>query len=154
MSEHTIIEFADPPVASSSPWKRAADTLRARPGEWANLGTINTSYANRISRGELKDFRPAGSFETVMRNVGAGKRHEGTIYVRYVGEKTAKHACSKTVSDLDWDALVAAMRCVQESATAAHEEHDPAISMGRCAKDLCADVVTLDTIVFGIDGAR
>jgi hypothetical protein len=65
----------------SSPLQKLADTLRAKPGEWANLGERSSSVAYNIRKGQGA-FAPEGSFEATTR---ATKGNRALVYVRYIG---------------------------------------------------------------------
>lgn len=86
------LKFEPPPKRVRVTWGRHADVaskLRAKPGEWAPIGTYNSSQtaasiARQIKRAVLSAYMPAGSFEAVSRTVDG----ESRVYARYVGEKT------------------------------------------------------------------
>lgn len=70
------------PVKRPKHWAFAQE-LRKRPGQWAVLGTFNSSIAYQIKKGQTPAFLPAGAFEAATRDTKPDGR--GTIYVRFVG---------------------------------------------------------------------
>lgn len=66
-------------------WNDIADTLRAYPGQWAELSsetakattTASQRIAHRINGGEIVPM-PKGTFEA--------KTRQNVVYVRYIGE--------------------------------------------------------------------
>ncbi|MFF4751806.1 hypothetical protein [Streptomyces sp. NPDC001270] len=80
------------PLPKSAPGRRpgkharAAEQLRAHPGEWAHVTTAknsasSASLAGAIRAGRLAAYAPAGSFEAAARTV----KGEPRVYARYVG---------------------------------------------------------------------
>lgn len=82
------LEWEAPPpgqIKKGSKWDPIARALKQRPGQWACIGrAIPTSIVTTITKGGLKCFAPAGSFEAVTRN--HTERWVADVYVRYVGE--------------------------------------------------------------------
>jgi hypothetical protein len=80
------IEFVDPPAQGrriKHPHAAIVQALKARPGTWARVITdAPHSITDRMTRGELKPYRPVGSFEATARKNG----DRWDIYARYVGE--------------------------------------------------------------------
>jgi hypothetical protein len=78
--------WADPPPQMGEPvWSELADKLRAEPGRWALLGAqLARSTAHHIQTGRYAAFRPAGSFQTMVRNT-QGNRAD--VYVRFRGKR-------------------------------------------------------------------
>lgn len=88
----SVIRWEDPPAAAPG---RSGDhrkviaheliaiQLRARPGKWAVIveGYPHASVASLITRGKVRAYAPAGTYEAVARTVG-GAQH---IYARYIG---------------------------------------------------------------------
>jgi hypothetical protein len=84
--------FEEPPgkrnrTAGMTKHERAANKMRNRPGAWAVIGAYSTvnsssSMAYAIRKGNLSAYAPAGSFESVSRNVDG----EHLVYARYVGQ--------------------------------------------------------------------
>jgi hypothetical protein len=80
------IEWKDPGPSdrgrASTAWRAVADALRLAPGRWAMIRdapniTTAANQAFSIRKGQLKAFRPAGSFESVSRGT--------EVYARFVG---------------------------------------------------------------------
>lgn len=79
-----------PPRVSGRHWgwhRQVASKLRARPREWALVGTYGSSdsassMARNIKMGRLKAYEPAGAFEATSRTVDKQAR----VYVRFMGE--------------------------------------------------------------------
>ncbi|MFF2388922.1 hypothetical protein [Agromyces sp. NPDC058104] len=69
-------------------WADAADQLRARPGEWALIGTdVKMSAVNSLTNG-TKKF-PKGEFQFTVRGTtprGQGEHRAAKVYARYIGE--------------------------------------------------------------------
>lgn len=86
----TEIEFGELPPKKGGPrWYEIAEALRAKPGAWALVRSgIYPSAPRSIKRGLLVAFRPAGSFDAVMRSVKDGR---GDLWARYIGEN-GEHA--------------------------------------------------------------
>jgi hypothetical protein len=89
MSAATVVQWEDPPPAGHRRGRRKqvnhgeiAETLRARPGEWAVIPVATTGLAGQIARGDLRAYRPARSFQAVRRDADGEIR----IYVRFVGQ--------------------------------------------------------------------
>lgn len=89
------LKFEPPPAKErKASWGRhylIAHRLRARPKEWAVVGTYNGAESARatvrhIRKGRLESYRPAGSFEAEARTVDG----EARVYARYVGEQPPK----------------------------------------------------------------
>jgi len=61
-----------------------ARQLRQRPGEWALIveGLTHASMGSLISRGKIRPYAPAGSYEAVARAVNGANN----IYARYMGD--------------------------------------------------------------------
>lgn len=82
------LEWGPPPPGAKrkgSKWDPVARALKQRPGEWACIGRATpTGIVTVINRGELKCFKPEGSFEAVTRN--HSERWVADVYARYVGE--------------------------------------------------------------------
>lgn len=83
----------EPPPAKVRPVRGrhylVAHRLRAKPGQWAVVGTYNgaesaRATARHIRQGRLESYRPAGSFEAESRTVDG----EARVYARFVGEKS------------------------------------------------------------------
>lgn len=70
------------------PHYEIAAELRQHPGQWAKILTsVNLAYGTKINNGRLAAYRPAGSFEAVVRNTRPeGGSSVGDVYARYVGE--------------------------------------------------------------------
>ena len=66
-----------------------ANALRKRPLEWAIVsGDTQGNLASLITKGKVKGFAPAGSFEAVSRvNAGYADRKSVrcTVYARFIG---------------------------------------------------------------------
>lgn len=64
-----------------------AAKLRADPGNWYRIleKQTNPEIAQRIKKGEIAAFRPAGSFEATARSGQKGTNKTWTIWARYVG---------------------------------------------------------------------
>lgn len=79
------MKWEDPPdnyKRIDGKWAAEADELITHPGQWAKLAEGLTSIqaagiASTVRGGVLKNFRPAGAFESMARN--------GAVYARYVG---------------------------------------------------------------------
>ena len=81
------MEWNDPPALKrkASKWEPVALALRANPGKWAKIVTEgNTGVSVSIRQGELRCFKPAGSFEVRVANMSGV--WVGDVYARYVGE--------------------------------------------------------------------
>ena len=70
--------------AGSLKWAAEAAELRSSPKRWALLAELASpararAMAAHIRRGELRQFRPAGSFEATQRGC--------KVYARYVGDE-------------------------------------------------------------------
>lgn len=81
---------APPPSARRRPDTRTdhdgiAAELRSRPGEWALLPAAATGMAGQIRRGDIRAYRPAGTFEAVRRDSADGIR----VWARYVGDEVS-----------------------------------------------------------------
>jgi hypothetical protein len=78
------VKFGTPPPRKGREGRYEDDaaTLRAHPGEWAQLNldhvkpTTRAKYAQMIKVGKLNDF-PKGEFEAMTRR--------GEVWVRYIG---------------------------------------------------------------------
>ena len=73
------VEWEDPPESERGKpidHRLFASLLRSRPGQWARLPRVTDVFV--IKNGGLPAYRPAGSFEAVMRRQ--------RVYARYVGE--------------------------------------------------------------------
>jgi hypothetical protein len=88
------LKFEDPPQrVSGRHWGRhrlLASEMKARPMEWALVGTYGSSdsaasMARNIKLGKLKAYEPAGAFESTSRTVDKQPR----VYARYLGEAEA-----------------------------------------------------------------
>lgn len=88
----SVIRWEDPPPSThGGPGKGKAVIaheliavqLRARPGEWALIveGYPHAALGSLISRGKIRPYAPAGTYEAVARTVDGAQR----IYARYVG---------------------------------------------------------------------
>ena len=86
------IKFQDPPPANRSKhsrvartdWRRVADALAERPGQWALVAEgYHREAVQQIKQGELSAFRPVGAFDATARSRGNGKFD---IYARFIGE--------------------------------------------------------------------
>jgi hypothetical protein len=83
-------EWEDPPAQKrqnprGSVWDPIAAQLKAHPGKWACIGRdVPTTIVSVIRQGQLKCFKPVGSFEVTTRN--HTDRWRGDVYARYVGE--------------------------------------------------------------------
>jgi hypothetical protein len=86
-----VLRWEDPPPAHSSTDGKArqviaheliAFQLKRRPGDWAAIHEQRAvpSLANQINRGGYAPYRPAGSFEAVVRTTG----DTFTVYARFV----------------------------------------------------------------------
>ncbi|QPR39542.1 hypothetical protein [Brevibacterium casei] len=83
------VKFGTPPpkLTQASKYRDDADTLRAHPGEWAQLNldhlkpASRVKYSNSINSGKLQDF-PRGDFEAMTRR--------GEVWVRYVGKASLR----------------------------------------------------------------
>src|SRR5262245_32281925 len=81
--------WEEPPARAprkGSQWDAIAAALKSNPGQWAKVvSTGNVSLKSDAEKGVLRCFRPAGSFEgrVVLEH---GKRWEGDVYLRYIGE--------------------------------------------------------------------
>lgn len=89
----TVIRWEEPPSPTpGGPGKEKpviaheliAVQLRQRPGEWALIveGYAHSSMGSLISRGKIRPYAPAGTYEAVARSVNGTH----SIYARYVGE--------------------------------------------------------------------
>ncbi|SOE25648.1 hypothetical protein [Streptomyces sp. OK228] len=87
------LHFEDPPPAarlgSRVDHAAVAAELKARPGEWAIVGTHATGGAANTAAGRIKSghphaYRPAGAFDAVGRTVNGEHR----TYAMYRGEGT------------------------------------------------------------------
>jgi len=83
------LEWEQPPPTAArrgSKWDATAAALKNKPGKWACIGRdVPTTIVTTINRGELRCFKPAGSFECVTRNHTS--RWQADVYARYVGEQ-------------------------------------------------------------------
>lgn len=86
------MEWVPPPptperkAPKGSKWDKVAAELKANPMRWARLGeAMPTSIVSVIRKGDLRCFKPAGSFEAVSRNHTS--RWVADVYARYVGEQ-------------------------------------------------------------------
>lgn len=79
------IRFEPLPESARADLSAIANQLRARPGEWAHIGTRASAGSARQGayqvRGRNEAFAPAGAFEAASRTVDGEHR----IYARYVG---------------------------------------------------------------------
>jgi hypothetical protein len=69
-----------------------ADSLRAKPGSWGEVGNYvwrgaAQSAARNIRCGVMPAYQPAGQFETEIRLDAEGDAH---IYARYIPEGAAR----------------------------------------------------------------
>lgn len=83
----TDLTWEEPPPPKQRSFRDVPDALRAHPGEWARIAEYDVRnqacmLVGRIRRGEVKYWKPAGSFDAVARAVG--DKH--CVYARYVGE--------------------------------------------------------------------
>lgn len=85
------VQWKEPPAPAGPAEKPVkyqdiADELRSRPGEWALVqDDAWASFANQITAGSLKAFRPRGAFE----GLATDKRDYGrraTVYARFNGD--------------------------------------------------------------------
>lgn len=69
----------DPPERSyvSRQHPAIARMLRSRPGVWALVRSIPSTYQTAIRQGRLAPYRPGGSFDA--------REIDGVLYMRYVG---------------------------------------------------------------------
>jgi hypothetical protein len=86
-----VLEWKDPPESRvlarpNSEYIAIADELRAHTGQWARIkaNVSGTSLPSDIKKGRIRAFRPAGTFEAVVRRGAIAKRWD--VFVRYVGE--------------------------------------------------------------------
>lgn len=107
MSE--VIRWENPPEhankrpARAPKYQKAADALRARPGEWAVIAEKRTTgsaggLSHNIRNGR-NPWLPAGAWEARVVGPAGGL---GTVYARYVGE-AGSEATPKDSSDLGGD---------------------------------------------------
>jgi hypothetical protein len=89
----SVIRWEEPPAPTpGGPGKAKpliaheliARQLRQRPGEWALIieGFTHSSMGSLISRGKIRPYAPAGTYEAVARAISGAHN----IYARYVGE--------------------------------------------------------------------
>ena len=64
-------------------WRRIANTVKTRPGEWAYVGEQNNMAAWRINNRKVSAMRE-GIWQAVSRPTGYPYRSE--VWVRYLGE--------------------------------------------------------------------
>lgn len=93
--QREILRWEEPPTpkgghGSGDSWQDIADTLRARPGEWAVVdeAAVSSTNANNINSGRVVSFRPVGAYEATSRK-GISEETGKTvhvIYARYVGD--------------------------------------------------------------------
>jgi hypothetical protein len=85
----TLVWETPPDLTPTTKYAPIAAALRARPGQWAVIRTIDTEhkkrawgFAHNLTCGKYADFRPtdAGAFESVSRTTGDTTR----VYVRYM----------------------------------------------------------------------
>lgn len=75
-----------PAPRKGSQWDLVADALRSNPGQWAKIvSDDDIAVKTAAERGELRCFRPAGSFEGRTK-LSPGERWKGDVWLRYVGE--------------------------------------------------------------------
>lgn len=93
------ITFEEPPKgwpgAGTMAHNETAAQLRAKPGQWAVVGTLDTArmtagLAQYIRGSKRGAYTPAGTYEAMARSVDVvkdGERvREHRVYARYVGE--------------------------------------------------------------------
>jgi hypothetical protein len=86
-----IIRWEAPPPGSQRGRGHRVDhdtiavELRSRPGEWGLLPASATGMAGQIRRGDIRAYRPAGTFEAVRRDDATGIK----VWARYVGEESS-----------------------------------------------------------------
>jgi len=86
------IAWEDPPAGTArsgvTDWRRVADELRQRPGQWAVVATRPSSGAAATIAGAIRKGSragmPSGAFEARARTVDG----ECRVYARYVGESS------------------------------------------------------------------
>lgn len=61
--------------------------LRRDPGRWALIveGGTHSSMGSLISRGKIRPYSPAGSFEAVVRTINGSYN----VYARFIGQEGA-----------------------------------------------------------------
>jgi len=59
-----------------------AEVLRSRPGRWALVPEVGINLASAVNGGGMATYRPAGTFEAVVR--------QGQMYMRYIGAPARK----------------------------------------------------------------
>ena len=70
-------------------WTSIADSLRAKPNEWAVVAEdVSASTGTHIRYGRLRAFAPAGAFESRVSGARSSDGRADKIYARFVG--TAK----------------------------------------------------------------
>lgn len=80
MSDNNGIRWEDPPPARR--WGTVVDALRARPGQWAVVATVDT-LARASSLAQM--FRKKSGIESVQRKVG----DEWRVYARAASSSAA-----------------------------------------------------------------
>ncbi len=91
MSDNSTLAWVTPPPSRGGrfDWAQIAADLRAKPGEWAQVGTqrVPRSVASAVRRGRITVMRPteAGRFEVRTRNqVG----ENADLFIRWVTSGT------------------------------------------------------------------
>jgi hypothetical protein len=88
------VKFVDDvpaPQRRQYPWRDIADTLRGRPGEWAEvLKDLPSSVVWAVNAGRIKPVAPERGFEAKARETSRpadGPRKTGLLLMRYVPEQ-------------------------------------------------------------------
>lgn len=86
------LNWEEPPASqyrTRRDWNSIADSLRAKPNEWAVVAEdVSASTGTHIRYGRLRAFAPAGAFESRVSGARTSDGRADKIYARFVG--TAK----------------------------------------------------------------
>lgn len=91
----SLVQFKELPPANfgrknplHTKYAGIADELKANPGEWGLVGeNLPTSLSYAIRNDTQAAFRPAGHYESTVRNT---TRNRSDIWARYIGENAEK----------------------------------------------------------------
>lgn len=65
-------------------WKALSESCRENPNKWFFYEGLPSQYTYHINNGLLKDFAPAGTFESYTKSTDGVRK----MYVRFVGADT------------------------------------------------------------------
>lgn len=65
----SVIRWEDPPLSRNGKWKRTADELKSRPGEWALVAEgVTVKYGNECVKRQLRRY----GCDVALRSNGQG----------------------------------------------------------------------------------